>query len=213
MIVPKIFANLFSVEVERRTEPVEVSLLKEPKDSAYYRFSANPELVVTSAGAEYDGYEEKSFHADTYCFDSKPEKELFNQLIYSDNIKEVYFTGMFTSGQSELAIQYVDPESHRIRSYYPDFFVRTSDDKIELIEVKGDNQLDNAIVLAKAEAAREIADASRIEYAVIGGNFIMENDVTEMSLQEAQEKSLERVKSEHAPADKSTSIERDNEGD
>ncbi len=212
VIVPKLFASLFSIEVERHTEQMEVSLLKEPKDSAYYEFSANPDLVVTSAEAEYDGYEEKSFHADTYCFDSKPEKELFNQLIYSDGTEEVYFTGMFTSGQSELAIQYVDPESHRIRSYYPDFFVRTADGRIELIEVKGDNQLDNATVLAKAAAAREIADASRVEYAVIGGNFIMENDVTGMSLQEAQKKSLERAHFGFAVSENALPIEFDSGG-
>lgn len=212
VIVPKLFESLFSVEVDRHAEQVEVSLLKEPKDSAYYEFSANPDLVVTSAEAEYDGYEGKSFHADTYCFDSKPEKELFNQLIYSDGTEEVYFTGMFTGGQSELAIQYVDPESHRIRSYYPDFFVRTADGRVALIEVKGDNQLDNATVLAKAEAAREIADASRIEYAVIGSNFIMEHDVTEMSLEEAQEKSFERARLGFVASGEMLLIEYDSEG-
>lgn len=149
--------------------------------------------------SEYDGYEEKTFHADTYCFDSKPEKELFNQLVYSENTEEVYFTGMFTAGQSDLAIQYVDPESHRIRNYCPDFFVRTSDGTIELIEVKGNNQMDGSTVLAKAAAAREIADASRIEYGMIGGNFIMENDATDMSLQEAQERSLQRAYLGYAP--------------
>ena len=97
---------------------------------------------------------------------------------------------MFTSGQSELAIQYVDPESHRIRSYYPDFYVKKSDGTIELIEVKGDNKIDDETVLAKAAAARDIADASNIAYGIIGGNFIMENDVTAMSLEEAQEKSI-----------------------
>lgn len=207
VIVPTLFRNLFEVEVERRAVPVEVSLLKEPKNSAYYEFSANPDLVVTNAEAEYDGYEEKTFHADTYCFDSKPEKELFNQLVYSEDIEEVYFTGMFTAGQSDLAIQYVDPESHRIRSYYPDFFVRTSDGTIELIEVKGDNQMDDATVLAKAAAAREIADASRIEYGIIGGNFIMENDVTDMSLQEAQERSLQRAHLGYVPASERLSVE------
>ena len=74
VVVPTLFRSLFEVEVERRAVPVEVSLLKEPKNSAYYEFSANPDLVVTNTEAEYDGYEEKTFHADTYCFDSKPER-------------------------------------------------------------------------------------------------------------------------------------------
>lgn len=116
-----------------------MSLLKNPKNSEYYEFSAKPDLVVRSADAEFEGFAEKSFHADTYCFDSNPEKELFCQYIYCDDIQEVLFTGMFTGGQSEFAIQYIDPDSHCIRSYYPDFYVKREDGGIELIEVKGDN--------------------------------------------------------------------------
>ena len=59
-----------------------------------------------------------------------------------------------------------------------------------MIEVKGDNKIDDETVLAKAAAARDIADASNIAYGIIGGNFIMENDVTAMSLKEAQEESI-----------------------
>lgn len=190
VIVPKVFEHLFEVRVEKRAEPVEVSLLKAPRDSEYYEFSAKPELVVRRGESEYDDCAEKSFHADTYCFDSRPEKELFNQLVYSDRTEEVFFTGMFTSGQSELAIQYVDSESHRIHSYYPDFYVKKDDGTIELIEVKGDDKIDDETVLAKAAAARDIADASNIEYGIIGGNFIMQNDVSEMSLKQAQEESI-----------------------
>lgn len=192
-IVPKIFEHLYDVKVEKKTEPIEVSLLKAPKESTYYEFSAKPELVVGCTEYEYADCAEKSFHADTYCFDSRPEKELFKQLIYSDRTEEVFFTGMFTSGQSELAIQYVDPESHRIRNYYPDFYVKTSDGTIELIEVKGDNMIDDETVLAKAAAARDIADASKIEYGIIAGNFIMERDVSQMSLAEAQKESIKRA--------------------
>ena len=193
VIVPKVFDYLFEVKVEKRAEPIEVSLLKAPRDSAYYEFSAKPELVVQRGESEYDDYFEKSFHADTYCFDSRPEKELFNQLIYSERTEEVFFTGMFTSGQSELAIQYVDPESHRIRNYYPDFYVKKDDGTIELIEVKGDDKIDDETVLAKAAAARDIAEASNIEYGIIGGNFIMQNDVSKMSLKQAQKESIERA--------------------
>lgn len=193
VVVPRIFEHLFEVKVEKKSEPVEVSLLKAPRDSEYYEFSAKPELVVWREASAYDDCADKSFHADTYCFDSKPEKELFNQLIYSEDTEEVYFTGMFTAGQSELAIQYVDPESHRIRSYYPDFYVKNNDGSVELIEVKGDDKIDDETVLAKAAAARDIANASRIKYAIIAGNFIMENDITEMSIEEAQRRSIERA--------------------
>lgn len=39
-------------------------------------------------------------------------------------------------------------------------------------------------MLAKAAAAHEIVDVSHIQYAIIGGNFIPENNVAEMSLHE-----------------------------
>ena len=201
VLVPKIFGHLFHVSVKKTSIPVEVSLLKPPKDSEWYEFSASPELVAQMRDSAYDDLEVESFHADTYCFDSKPEKELFNQLVYSDgDIAEVYFTGMFTSGQSGLAIQYVDPVSHVVRNYYPDFFVRTTEDKVELIEVKGDNKIDDATVRAKAAAAKDIADASEIEYGIIAGNFIMEHDVSQMTLAEAQQRSMAEARGEDNPS-------------
>lgn len=95
----------------------------------------------------------KSFHTDTYCFDSKSERECFLQYISSNKVKEIYFTGMFTSNQGDLSVQYYDPESKRLRKYYPDFLALMEDDSYQLIEVKGDNKIDDEVVLAKKEAA------------------------------------------------------------
>lgn len=58
---------------------------------------------------------------------------------------------MFTSEQSGLRIQYFDPETKRLRYCYPDFFVELSDGKYQIIEVKGDNMLENEVVLAKKQ--------------------------------------------------------------
>ena len=153
--------------------------LKEPKNSGYYEFRADENLVVCENNPEYKAYKNKSFHADTYCFDSKPEAELFDQYMKSNKVKEVYFTGMFTSDQSELGIQYVDPESHRVRHYYPDFIAKMDDDSYEIIEVKGDNMLDDAVVKAKAEAAEEIAVESSMAYKMYAGSKIMKTEVLE----------------------------------
>ena len=68
--------------------------------------------------------------------------------------------------------------------------MKKDDGTIELIKVKGDDKIDDETVLAKAAAARDIADASNIEYGIIGGNYIMKNDVSEMSLKQAQEESI-----------------------
>ena len=89
------------------------------------------------------------------------------------DVQEIYFTGMFTAGQGELSVYYYDPESGRLRQYYPDFLARMSDGSYRLIEVKGDNMIDNAIVKAKSEAASEIASASRVEYVMHSGSDIM----------------------------------------
>lgn len=212
-IAPTIFRHLFRVKVTEVVEEGVASLLRQPKDSEYYEFSALPELVALRDDPEYEFESQKSFHADTYCFDSKPEKELFNQLIHSDDVEEVYFTGMFTAGQSDLAIQYVDPDSYRIRNYYPDFYVKNDDGSVELVEVKGDNKVDDATVKAKELAARSIAAASHYEYALIGGNFIMENDVTQMSFAEAQKRSLDLAHGFVVDPQRSLSVEFDsNEG-
>ena len=160
-IIPTIFHALFDVTAIQKTEDREVVLLREPKDAAYYEFSAKDDLVITN---KYPGFTPdevlKSFHADTYCFDSLPEKECFFQYIKSDKVQEVYFTEMFTSNQGDLSVYYYDPESGRIWQYYPDFLAKMKDGTYQLIEVKGDNKIDDVVVQAKKEAALEMAAAS-----------------------------------------------------
>lgn len=174
VIVPGVFHALYEVKSELHTEDKELVLLKEPKDAGYYEFSAKDELVITN---QYKALTQeqiaKSFHADTYCFDSKPEKECFLQYITNSKIKEVYFTGMFTANQGDLSVQYYDPESGRIRHYYPDFLAKLEDGSYQLIEVKGDNKIDDTVVKAKAAAAQEMAVASGIEYKMYSGSEIM----------------------------------------
>lgn len=78
---------------------------------------------------------------------------------------------MLTHGQSDFFIQYIDPGSRTVRSYYPDFiFQREEPDgslKYVIVEVKADNQIDNAVVKAKEEFAEQIAVASGMEYRML----------------------------------------------
>ena len=94
--IPAIFHALFSVSFEIKSEDQELVLLRDPEDKGFYEFSAKDDLVLTN---RYPGFTpaeiKKSFHADTYCFDSAPEKECFMQYITSEKVQEVYFTGMF----------------------------------------------------------------------------------------------------------------------
>lgn len=180
IIILTIFHALFDVIATQKTEDRDVVLLREPKDAAYYEFSAKDDLVVTD---KYPGFTPdevlKSFHADTYCFDSLPEKECFFQYIKSDKVQEVYFTGMFTSNQGDLSVYYYDPESGRIRQYYPDFLAKMKDGTYQLIEVKGDNKIDDVVVQAKKEAALEMAAASGIKYEMYAGSTIMKTHILE----------------------------------
>ena len=90
VIIPEIFHTLYEVKSTQKSEDVDMVLLREPKDSGYYEFSANDELVITKGHNNFTPKEEaKSFHADTYCFDSKPEKECFLQYISSNKVKEI----------------------------------------------------------------------------------------------------------------------------
>ena len=77
---------------------------------------------------------------------------------------------MLTHGQSEFYIQYIDPESHTIRSYYPDFLMQKKDGTYTIVEVKGDNKIDDPIVLAKKAFAHQMAEASMMRYRVIKGS-------------------------------------------
>ena len=177
-VIPTIFHALFDITSEIKTEDKELILLREPKEGGYYEFSAKDDLVLTN---RYPGFTpeqiKKSFHADTYCFDSIPERECFLQYITSGKVAEVYFTGMFTSNQGDLSVHYYDPESGRIRQYYPDFLAKMTDGSYQLIEVKGDNKIDDIVVKAKQTAAEEMAIASGIKYLMYAGSQVTSSHV------------------------------------
>lgn len=184
VIIPMIFNSLFEVKCETVSEEKEVDLLQMPEGRDVYEFLALPELVATEGDIDFAKtdksgklYRDKSFHTDKYCFDSKPEKECFLQYIFSERVKQVFFTGMFTNKYNGLAIQYIDPETNAIRSYYPDFITMLDDDTIQIIEVKGDNKIDDTVVQAKAAAAREMASASKMEYLMLASTRIMKEKV------------------------------------
>ena len=178
VVIPKIFHTLFEVVSVVKSEDRPVILLREPKEGGYYEFKGKPELVITDKTADLKADEiAKTFHADTYIFDSRPERECFMQYATSNRVKFVYFTGMFTANQGDLSVQYYDPESRRMRLYYPDFFAEMADGSYQLIEVKGDDKIDTDIVKAKAEAATVMATHSGVEYLMYAGTQVMKTNV------------------------------------
>lgn len=184
-IIPYIFNAIFEVLCDTKVVEKEVELLRYPAGKDFYEFNAEPDMIVNVNQRQFDKTDDggkrilrdKSFHTDNYCFDSIPERECFWQYIMSDKVKEVYFTGMFTSKYNGLAIQYIDPKTHTVRSYYPDFISFLDDDTIQIVEVKGDNKIDDIVVKAKADAAAELAIESKMAYRMIAGSELQSKSV------------------------------------
>lgn len=65
------------------------------------------------------------------------------------------------------------------RENYPDFLAKMNDGSYQLIEVKGDNMIDDEVVKAKAEAAEEMSVASGMKYVMYAGSVLMKQNVLE----------------------------------
>jgi hypothetical protein len=168
-IVPRLFNELYELfEYERKVE-IELELVKIPKEKDYYRVTAKKGLRANWDDSKFSQFKDKSFHLDNYCFDSNPENDLFWNLLNDDRVDKVWFTGMLTHGQSDFTINYIDPESHTVRCYYPDFLVQLKDESYLILEVKGDNMIEDSVVKAKAEYARQLATSSDMQYRMIKG--------------------------------------------
>ena len=174
VVIPNLFTALYGLTAKEKTEEHEIELIKLPPiDKGYYEVTAKKNMIVRKSDPAIQAYKDKTFHLDAYCFDSNPEKTLFWDLLYEGKVKKVYFTGMLTHGQSDFYIQYIDPESHTVRSYYPDFLFLTEEDgqdKYVIVEVKADYQMDDPVVQAKKEFARQVAVASGMDYRIIAAS-------------------------------------------
>jgi hypothetical protein len=170
-IIPRLFRQLYDLDESQQTEEHEVDLIKMPPNGHYEVTAAKDKIVRMGDAQIKDEERAKSFHLDTYCFDSGSESWLFWDLLREQRVKKIYFTGMLTHGQSDFFIQYIDPDSHVVRSYYPDFlFQREEPDgslKYVIVEVKADNQIEDAVVQAKKDFAQQIAVASGMEYRLL----------------------------------------------
>lgn len=167
-VIPKLFKELFEIEEFEKSDEIDVQLVKEPKDG-YYSVKYKDGLLASLQDDRYAKFKDKSFNVDNYCFDSIPEMSMFWALLQDKSLEKVWFTGMLTNGQTEFLINYIDPISGGVRSYYPDFLVKKKDGSYVIIEVKGDNMIDDAVVLAKKEYAKQIAAASDMEYIIVKG--------------------------------------------
>jgi type III restriction enzyme len=165
IVIPRLFGMMFHLKSSEHSEEHDVDLVKIPK-LGYFEMSVKKENLALMADAELAA-QAKSFHLDAYHFDSTPEREVFWELVRSGRVKRVYFTGMLTHGQSDFYVQYIDPEAHIIRNYYPDFIYEKADGGYVILEVKADNQIDTPVVQAKTEFAQRMAVASGMRYEIL----------------------------------------------
>ena len=91
------------------------------------------------------------------------------------------------ASQTDFYIQYIDPDSNSLRKYYPDFIAKFENDTYEIIEVKGDNKIDDAVVNAKKNAALEIASESKMKYTIYKSSTIMSENVLDNEIKYTQE--------------------------
>jgi len=169
-VVPRLFREFYDLKEYSSEEEYEIELVKAPSGgSDCYVVTAKPELIADWNEAPFSQYKAKSFHLDYYCFDSTPERDFFWECLKDGSISKIWFTGMLTHGQSDFVITYIDPVSNTVRSYYPDFLVQRKDGSYVIVEVKGDNKIDNAVVQAKESYATQLAASSGFSYQLIPG--------------------------------------------
>jgi hypothetical protein len=165
-LIPRLFRQLYDLQEKKEETEQDIELVKIP-DKGYFAISADPDLVIEIEHKNFKKYRDKSFHLDTYCFDSSPEMICFDKAIRDAKVNKVYFTGMLTHGQSDFFIPYIDPETHAVRTYYPDFLIREKDGSYTIVEVKGEHQIEDPVVEAKKESAEQLASDNKMRYLIV----------------------------------------------
>lgn len=167
-IIPILFTALYDITSYEQKEEHEIELVKTP-ELGFFTVHGDPQKTemfndwLTNKQEEAD----KSFHLDTYCFDSFSEQYFFTNVISQEDVKEVYFTGMLTHGQSDFFINYIDPETYAVRSYYPDFLILTKNNEWLVVEVKANVDIDDPVVLAKQTFAKKMLNDNNIQYMLV----------------------------------------------
>lgn len=171
VIIPTLFRALFDIESFGNETEEDIELVKGYNSSTNrpptFRFKAKPHLVASRDYPEYSMTRDRTFHLDHYCFDSQPEVDFFKRVLGLNAADRIYFTGMLVHGQSGFRVNYIHPESHTVCNYYPDFLVIRESGEIFLIEVKSAWKEDDPVVVAKREAAEQLASGNQFHYALL----------------------------------------------
>lgn len=172
VIIPKLMDYFYDIYPHEESYEEEVDLVKKPEGGFFKCVTSKIDKIVNVYNNSE--YTNKSFHIDHYCFDSEPEKSFFMKSLRDDeHVKKVFFTGQLTHGQSDFYISYIDPESHSVRKYYPDFLIQKDDDSWVMVEIKGEDKLNDPIVQAKKDYAERMAEHSQFSYLFVPSKFAL----------------------------------------
>lgn len=186
-IVPSLFKEMYKITYEQNgTKTVTKWLSKEPDstdasgkkcfnlafDDDLFIEESEPDFAKFSQKSDDKNFGKKSFNLSGYGFDSSSELDFFKLNLFDNNeIAHIWFTGMLTNGQSDFFVHYVDPETHTLRAYYPDFLVQMKNGEYYIVEIKGENLIEKQSTQAKADYARQMYKASRMEYVFIPSRY------------------------------------------
>lgn len=110
--------------------------------------SSRNKLVVYREDEESrEGVSRIGFHINPYPFDGGDERDLLRYLrgVLHENevVKDVYFTGSSVCAdpsRTDFYFEYWNPEEEKVRLYYPDFLIETSENRYLVVETKGSDK-------------------------------------------------------------------------
>lgn len=180
LIKPEGFQKEILDGVETYTAKIQLSIDRQRLLTSYNEWKAK-------AGAF-------GFHYDPYNFDSRPEKNFFEQMldhlkIHPREVEDIYFTGAITDPQkTDFYVDYFgeDESWHR---YSPDFLIRRKDGKCLIVEIKREdkrNDLTDGANGRKAMAVKKWVDLNpkTLKYEMI---FTSEEDIAFDQLKTAKD--------------------------
>lgn len=184
-VIPKLFSTLYDVKYEEgeEREVVKYIVKEPPKENTdesgrhYYKMRFDDDMWVEDSAPDYKKHNQqgskKSFDISGYGFDSLSERHFFDQNLFNNSeIKHIWFTGMLTNGQSDFFVPYIDPESHALRSYYPDFLLEMNNGDFYIVEIKGENLIPKAETQAKVESAtRMFGSQNKMNYVFVPSQY------------------------------------------
>ena len=205
-VIPELFKQIYKISYEKGEKKEIIKwLTKDPPpnpDGTDGCFNLNFEdnMYIDENESRFCEYNQqsknpdkkgRSFNLSGYGFDSGSEKDFFvRNLLWNNQIKHIWFTGMLTNGQSDFYVHYIDPELHTLRSYYPDFLVELNDGQFYIVEIKGENLIDKASTNAKVQYAKQMYSASGLEYVFIPSKYadmILQTFISQMKAKTAFE--------------------------